>query len=812
MSKSSFFTKALPHIVAIISFLIISIFIYRPIIFDGKVMDQNDINQGKGSAQEIVDYREATGEEALWTNSMFGGMPAYLISLRWSGGQIMQTVQKTLLLHMPRPVGENFVAFLAFYILLLTFGVRPYLAIAGAMAFGLSTFFIVSIQAGHMWKIRAIAYMPLVLAGFRLVFSKKYLFGFILTSLALALEINANHLQITYYLFLVLLTYGFSELFSDIKEKQTGELAKKIGILAIAGFLAVGTNLGRLWTTYEYGKYSIRGASELSSTPAESKDGLDREYAFRWSSGKWESMTLFIPHLYGGGSGVYLGKDSEMGDALRRNNVPRNEINQYERAYLGYWGEQPGTAGPAYAGAVICFLFLLAFFFVDNKTKYWIGGVVILSIMLSWGKNFPSFNNLMFDLFPGYNKFRAVTMVIILALMMLPFMGFLGLERLLEAGWSKETQKKLLIATGASVFVALFALFVTKPPAIEGAPAWLAGAVFNDRKGIIQSDVFRSIFYVILTAGAIYFYLKAKISFKLFAPILTVLVLLDLALVDFRYLNDSVYKKEASQSFLNKTPADEEILEDTELNYRVLNLQDPFNEARTSYFHKSIGGYHGAKMRRYQDIISRHLVPEMQQIMKDQKITEANTNVISMLNTKYVLAGLQANAVIRNPNTNGAAWIVDEVVNVNSPDEEIDQLAQVNLSNTAVIDKSKFEVGLVEGDSTGSIRLIDYTPNKLIYESNVATNSLAVFSEIYYPKGWKATVDGKEQEIIRANYVLRALELTPGQHNIEFRFEPSSYFIGNKIMMVSSWILLLAVAYGLYQIWMQSKSIDPQED
>ncbi len=812
MNKSSLLSMALPHIIAIISFLVISIFLYRPIIFEGKVMDQNDINQGKGAAQEIVDYREDTGEEALWTNSMFGGMPAYLISVRWSGGKVVQTAQKLLLLGLPRPVGENFIAFITFYILLLTFGVRPYLAIAGAMAFGLSTFFIVSIQAGHMWKIRAMAYMPLVVAGVRLVFAKKYLFGFILTSIALALEINANHLQIAYYLFLLLLIYGASELISDIKEKQSNELLKKIGILAIAGVLAVGTNLGRLWTTYEYGKYSIRGASELSSTPSESKEGLDREYAFRWSSGKWESMTLFIPHLYGGGSGVYDGKDSEMGETLRRNNVQRNEINNYERAYLGYWGEQPGTAGPAYAGAVICFLFILAFFFVDNKTKYWISAVILLSIMLSWGKNFPSFNNMMFDLFPGYNKFRAVTMVIILALMMIPFMGFVGLEKLFQQGWSKETQKKLLMASGISILIALFALVVTKPPAIEGAPAWLADAVFSDRKGIIQSDVFRTIFYVVLTAGAIFFYLKEKISFKLFVPILMVLVVLDLALVDSRYLNDSVYKKASGQSFSNKMPADEEILKDNELDYRVLNLQDPFNEARTSNFHKSLGGYHGAKMRRYQDLISRHLVLEMQQIITDQKITEANTNVISMLNAKYILAGLQGNAVIRNPNANGAAWFVDKSIHVNSPDEEIDQLSKVDLSSTAVIDKSKFEVGQIDKDSTRAIRLVEYLPNKLVYEANTTANSLAVFSEIYYPKGWKAFVDGNEQEIIRANYILRALELDPGKHTIEFRFEPSSFFAGNKVMMVSSMVLLLVIGFGIFQLWKQSKQIANEEE
>lgn len=811
MNSSSFLGKALPHFIAIVSFLVISIFMYRPIIFEGKVMDQNDINQGKGASKEIIDFRENTGEEPLWTNSMFGGMPAYLISLRWSGGQILQTTQKLLLLYLPRPVGENFIAFVTFYIMLLTFGVRPYLAIGGAMAFGLSTFFMVSIQAGHMWKIRAIAFMPLVLAGVRLVFTKKYLIGFILTSAALALEINANHLQITYYLFLLLLIYGFSELAGDFKEKDLKGFLNKAIILALAGALGAGANLGRLWTTYEYGEFSIRGKSELSSVPSESKGGLDREYAFHWSSGKWESMTLLIPHIYGGGSGVYHGKNSEMSKVLRRNNVQRNEISQYERAYLGYWGTQPGTAGPAYAGAVVCFLFILAFFFVDSKDKYWIVAVIIFSMMLSWGKNFPAFNNLMFDIFPAYNKFRAVTMVIILALMVIPLMGILGLEKLIESGWSKETQKKLFIATGISVALALFALIVTNPPAIEGAPDWLAEAVNNDRKSIIQSDVFRTIFYIALTFGAVYFYLKEKISIKFFGIIITLLVVLDLVLVNTRYLNDSVYIKEGNKTFLDITPADEVILKDTELGYRVLNMQNPFNEARTSNFHKSLGGYHGAKMRRYQDVISQHLAPEMQQIVNDKKVTQANTNVISMLNARYILAGLQANGVIKNPFANGAAWFVESIENVNSPDEEIEKIGIVDLSSIAVIDQSKFKVGNIRQDSTAQIRMVDYKPNKLVYKASVKTNSLAVFSEIFYSKGWKAFVDGKEAEIIRANYILRALELSPGDHEIEFRFEPNSYYIGNKIMMVSSWILVLVVGFGIFKLWKESKTIEAEE-
>lgn len=804
MNRSALFSKALPHFVAIVSFLVISIFIYRPIVFEGKIMDQNDINQGKGATREVVEYRNETGEEALWTNSMFSGMPSYLTGLRWSGGKIIVTIQRMLQLYMPRPIGEHFLAFVSFYILLLVFGVRPWLAMAGAMAFGLSTFYVVSIQAGHMWKVRAIAYIPLVLAGVRLVFTRKYIPGFVVTALAVALEINANHFQITYYLFLLLVIYGISEFIWAIREKQAVEFSRKVAVLVIAGLLGLGTSIGRLWTTYEYGKYSIRGKSELSSTPEESKEGLDREYAFRWSSGMWESMTLFIPHLYGGGSGVYHGKDSEVGQLLRQNNVSRNEINQFERFYLGYWGQQPGTAGPAYAGAIVCFFFILSLFFLDSRTKYWMLVVIVFSIVLSWGKNFPSFNNLMFDVFPGYNKFRAVTMVIVLALTMMPLMAFLGLEKILSTPWTKEVQKKLFIGTGISVGIALFALLVTNPPSAEGVQQVVANAIDQDRQDIIRSDVFRTIFYVVISFGLLYFLFKNKISERIFYGVLLVLIVLDLGLVDSRYLNKSVFKKEAENTYLDITPADERILQDKEQGYRVLNLQDPFNEARTSYYHQSVGGYHGAKIRRYQDVISQHIVPEMQQIIRDKGLNKENSEVISMLNTKYLMAGFQENAVIPNPYANGAAWIVDDVMAVNSPDEEIEQIGEVDLQTTAVVDQSKFDIPAITPDSLAKINLTEYSPNKLIYHADVHQPSLAVFSEIYYPIGWKAMVDGEEQEIIRANYLLRALFLQPGEHTIEFQFEPSSYIVGNKIMMVASIILLLALAFGIFR-WVKNQ-------
>ncbi len=807
MNNSSFWTKALPHIIAVVAFLVISIFMYRPLIFEGKVMDQNDINQGKGANQEIVSFRDATGEEALWTNSMFGGMPAYLINVKWSGVSIISSTQKVLTLYLPQPVGENFMAFLAFYVLCLAFGIRPYLAIGGAVAFGLSTFYVVSIQAGHIWKIRAIAYMPLVLAGVKMVFDRKYLYGFLLTAFALALELNSNHLQITYYLFLLLLAYGFSEFFFAVKEKNTAEFAKKIGVLSIAGLLALGTTLGKVWTTYEYGQFSIRGKSELKSTSNESKSGLDRDYAFNWSSGKWESMTLFIPHLYGGASGVYHGKDSETKDLLQRNNVPKGEINNYERGLLGYWGEQPGTAGPAYAGAIVCFLFILSLFLLNGRTKYWMIGIIIFSIMLSWGKNFPGFNNLMFDMLPGYNKFRAVTMVIMLTLMLMPLMAFLGLEKFMDLEWNKQNRKTAFTALGISIGIAIFALLVTNPPAVEGLQKVIADAVESDRNSIIQKNVFRTIIFVLLSFGALYLYKVEKIKGAMMCSIIFVLVLLDLGMEDSRYLNDSVYKKPSDKHFLEKTPADDVILEDKESDFRVLNLQNPFNEARTSYFHKSIGGYHGAKMRRYQDVITKYLAPEMQQIMRDKGLSETNSGVISMLNTKYLIAGAQANAVIPNPYVNGPAWIVDDVKSVNSPDEEIEQIGQVDLKTTAVIDQSKFGQVQSQSDSTAQIKLMDYQPNKLIYEAYSAKDVVAVFSEVYYPKGWKATIDGNDAEILRANYLLRALQIPAGNHEIVFRFEPKSFIIGNTIMWISSVILVALLVFVVIRQFYSAKQV-----
>jgi len=812
MDKTFFRQRVLPHIIAVSIFLVVTILFFHPVIFEGKKIQQNDINQGVGSASEIIEYREETGKEALWTNSMFSGMPAYLINLRWSGETIANTIQKIYSLYLPTSLRETFIAFLSFYILLLVFGVRWQLAIAGALAYGLNTFFLVSIEAGHIWKVRAIAYMPLVMAGIHLVFRRKWLVGLLAMSVGMTLELLSNHLQITYYLLLIVIIYGLVQLGYYIRENKLIDFGKAVGILSIGVVIAILATIGKIWTTYEYGKYSTRGKSELTSAETDNVTGLDRDYVFGWSSGTWESLTLIVPHLYGGASGRYGGKDSELSQVLRQNNVPRNQIEQYENGLLGYWGSQPFVAGPVYSSVIIAFLFVLGIFFADKKYKVWLISVFVLGLMLSWGKNFEVFNYLMYDYFPGYNKFRSVSMTIILSIFALNLLGFIGLERLLKKDSNKELLKKFFIASGTIIGLLLLIAVFANPPSIEGEqiPQAVRSAVEQDRVGIIRNDVFRSVFYVLIAIVLIYFYLKNKLSELAFTILLGGFILLDLWLIDTRYINSSNYIKPEAQEFFNPLEADLKIQEDNSI-YRVLNLRDPFNDASTSHFHFSIGGYHGAKMKRYADLISHQLVDEIQGIMQTQKISPANTNMLSALNTKYLIAGTGANAAIRNQFANGNAWFVDDVKLVNSPDEEIAALDNTGLDSIAVIDNTKFKVGQENYNGSGTIELVDYKPNELTYKSSNEGEGLAVFSEIYYPVGWEATIDGQPAEILRADYVLRALQIPAGDHKIVFTFQPKSYYVGNKLVWLGNVLLLVLVVGAFFFILKDIKKPVPSE-
>jgi len=796
----NFKQKILPHVIAVLVFAIVTAIYFFPVAFENKVLYQNDILQGQGAASEVIDYKEKTGEEVLWTNTMFSGMPAYFSGMTWSGQRFLKTVQHIYTLYLPGTLAVCFMAFISFYILLIVFGVRPVLSIAGALAFGLSTFYMISIGAGHMWKVRAIAYIPLVLAGIELVFKGNRKWGFILFALALGLEINANHLQITYYLLIMVSIYGIVQLAYAIKNKSIATLGRNVAVLMAGALLAIMVNFGRIWTSIEYSTYSNRGKSELTQTGDKVSNGLDPGYAFRWSSGKWESMTFLVPNLYGGGSGRYSGSDSELSKALRRNNVPANQISQYEAGTLGYWGDQPSTAGPVYIGAIICFLFIASFFFIDKKIMLWILPITVLSIILSWGSNFPSFNYLMFDNFPGYNKFRAVTMIVTMAMTVIPLMSFLSLEKLLQSGWTPIVKKNLLISLGIVGGIALLIGLFPNPPQLTGEqiPDWFSEAVRKDRISIVRMDAFRSIFFILVSFLVIIFSLRKRLSYLAMGIILSIMIVIDLGLVDSRYLNHGDFHRKTENNFTDKTEADKVILEDPDKNFRVLNLQNPFVEARTSLFHKSIGGYHGAKIKRYQDLIERHIDPEIRNIMTNKGLNPSQMPVINMLNTKYVMAGTQKNGVIRNRGALGNAWFVDELKVVSSPDEEINSLSAIDPGKTAVIDESKFKLENFSKDLTGKIELIEYNPNYLVYQSDHTANGLAVFSEVYYPKGWLATIDGNPADIKRVNYILRALEIPAGNHEIRFEFTPASYVIGNNVSKAGIGIYILLFLAGIF--------------
>ncbi len=796
--------QALPHALAIIVFIALTVIFYYPLILGDKTLDQHDVNQGVASGIELSNFRAETGEEGLWTNSMFGGMPAYLINVRWSGSTILTTIEKVISFGFPSSARETFLSMLCFYVLLVVFGVRPSLAIAGAIAYGFSTFFIISIQAGHIWKVRAIAYAPLVIAGVHLLYRSKYIVGTALTALALALEINSNHLQISYYLFLILVLYGIVSLVVAIKNKTVLPFIYSNLFVLAAVVIAVGANFGKIWSTYEYGKYSIRGKSELTAN-GETSNGLDRDRVFSWSSGKLESFTFLVPNFYGGVSGGYSDTGSELEKVLQQNNAPPDQIQQYTRGLLSYWGTQPFVAGPVYAGAIICFLFVIGILCADTKYRVWLITATVLGIALSWGKNFPSLNYLFYDVVPLYSKFRAVSMTVFISILTMTLLGFIGLEQLLK-DQTKEKVKKLLIAFGITAGLVLLIAIIAYVPRIDfEMQDFIKIAVNASRKSIIRMDAFRSIFFITATFAAIFFFVKQKLNAGAFASLFSLLIILDILGVNYRYLNSDSYVTQRKNTFFQETPADQVILNDKS-HFRVLNFADPFNEARTSVFHNSIGGYHGAKLARYEEFVTHQLSGEIQEIMTTGRITQSNTRLLSMLNAKYFLVGNTAESVVQNPNAMGNAWFVQSIKEVNTPDEELASLSDLAVRREAVMDVSKFTKPAFQYDSSSSITLKSYAPNKLVYESSSAANGYAVFSEIYYPEGWKAFIADKEVTIDRVNYILRGLPIPAGTHQIEFRFEPEVYFVGNKVMWGFNIALLLLSGFAIGVVFRSLKA------
>ena len=784
------FKGAVPHLFALAAFLLITFVYFQP-LFEGKKIYQGDIVNYKGMSQELIEYRAETGKEALWTNRMFGGMPAYQIS-HHTPSNLTRYADKIVSFNFPREASFVLIAFIGFYILLLSMGLAPPMAIAGALGFGLTSYLFIIIEAGHNTKAHAMAYMAPVLAGIIMAYRGKLLRGSAITALFLALQLRANHLQITYYLLMIVLAFGIFELVHAIKEKKVPQFVKTGMVLFFAAILAIGANIEKIWTTYEYGKYSTRSQSELTiDGDQENKtSGLNKDYATSWSYGKMETFNLMIPNLMGGASGSELSEDSDVYQVLKKNRVP-NAKNIIKRMPT-YWGDQPFTSGPVYIGAVICFLFVLGAFIVKGRLKWWLITCTLLSFALAWGHNMMWLTDIFLDYVPGYNKFRSVSMILVIAELTIPLLGFLALKEILsEKTGKKELIKSLKFALG--ITGGLCVLFAFVGPSLFNftsngdaqLPDFIVSALEADRASLLRSDSLRSLFFILLTGLSIYLFHTKKIKMFAFATVIAVLVLADMLPVNKRYLNadDFVKARKMEQPF-KKTPVDAQILEDKELNFRVYNLAERLDAgARTSYFHNNIAGYHGAKLKRYQELM-------------DLQLSKANASVVNMLNTKYIIRKGPSGDLIasQNPSRYGPAWLVKEVEVVANADEEMNLLSTLDLSNKAIVDQ-RFGLSTTSYSATGSIMLSSYEPNHLVYDVNVDEVSFAVFSEIFYDKGWNAYINGELNAHYRVNYVLRGMNLPKGEYQVEFKFEPQSVAIGSSISLVCSCLIYLLLAF-----------------
>lgn len=792
MFKIDFKKQILPHLLIIAAFFTV-LFVYFSPAFRGMEIVQSDILQWKGGAQELIDFREQNkGEQSLWSNSMFSGMPSYFVSTQYSGNLFHQ-VQSYIRFGFPTPAWHILMFLISGYIGLILMGVRPWLAALGAFAYAFSSFTFISLEAGHNGKVLAMAYLPWVVGAAYHAYRKNLWIGAALFGLGLALHLLTNHLQITYYLVMLVGGLGIAELVRAYKLKIIVPFVKSSAVLIVVALLAASTNMGAMLTTMEYGQYSIRGKSELKPKGAETAgSGLDRDYAFDWSNSKDETFTILVPNYYGGGSQGELGEKSATFKAVEAQ-AGRQTAKDFTKQLPLYFGDLAFTSGPIYFGAIICFLFVLGLLVIKNELKYWLLVLTVLSFLLSWGKNFETFNYFLFDYLPGYNKFRAVSMGIVIAQFCMPLLGILALEQILSSKNLEEYKKPIMMAAGVTAGIALLIFLFAGSRSVDAksdemlvkqAGEWLVQAIHEDRASMVRTDALRSIFLILLAAGTLYVVALGKIKAEIAGAIVVLLVMFDLWAVDKRYLNDTNFKRKSQEEFFTITPADEMIRQDKALSYRVFNVQNPFNDARTSYFHKSIGGYSAAKLRRYQDVIEKH-------------ISQNNLSVLQMLNAKYILTGDERNPVQVLPGVLGNAWFVKSVKYVHNPDEELDALGDTTFKpgEVAIVDDSKFKVSQADFVNEGAtINLTEFRSNKLTYESKNTQRGLAVFSEIYYPEGWEITLDGKPAPMIRVNYLLRAMEIPAGQHKIVFAFHPQSFDKGNKISLITSLILLIGTA------------------
>ncbi|MDT0690533.1 YfhO family protein [Salegentibacter sp. F188] len=794
------FKRILPHLFVLAGFIVIALAYFNPVL-QGKVIYQSDIVQYLGMAREQTDFREQTGEEPYWTDAAFGGMPTYQLGARYPHNYIKDV--DSVLRFLPRPADYLFIYFIGFYILLLCLKLDYKLAFLGALAFGFSTYLIVILGIGHNAKAHAIAYMPMVLGGIILIFRRKNWLGFILLAFAMALEISANHFQMTYYLLLLVICLGIAYLVDAIRKKNLPHYFKSLGIMVVAVILAIGANATNLLATQEYTAFSTRGDTGLTINPDGSEKtatGLDFDYITSYSYGIAESFNLFIPRFMGGSNSEDIGKDSEVYNAIMGLGASPAQAADFAENAPTYWGDQPYVGAPAYIGASVLFLFVFALFLIRGRLKWWIVGGSLLALLLSWGKNLEFLTEFFINYVPLYNKFRAVTSIQVIIELCVPVLAIFGLYKLFNKFDKEEVKMEALkwatiITGGLSVtFLLMKSVLFDFSGAgdsilIEQLGIDFVRALKEDRRAIFTSDTIRSLIFVLLSAALIWFYLKGKISEKLVIAGFAVLFLVDLVGVDRRYVNneDFVLARKMERPF-EATQADLEILQD-DSRYRVYDVTgNPLSSSRASFFHSSIGGYHGAKPGRIQELF-------------DFYIAENNMEILNMLNVKYFIVpteeGVQAQ---QNPNNYGNAWFVEDVKWVGSANEEIVALKEVDLQHTAVINEDYKDI---LGDNVGfnaqaEIELVNEQPNELVYKTSSNSNQLAVFSESYYQPGWQAYIDGEEVPHAQANYVLRAMNIPAGDHTVTFRFEPEVINTGSQITLASSIILGLCVIGGIF--------------
>ena len=787
------------HLVSLLIFIIAALLYFHPVL-KGEKLSQSDITQHIGMAKEVNDYRITTGLEPYWAESAFSGMPTYQIGTYFPHDYL--SYLDHLIRFLPRPADYLFLYFLGFYVLLLAFKVDWKLAIMGSLAFGFSTYLMIIFGAGHNAKAHAIAYMPLVIAGVVYVFKKQYLLGFTLTGLATALEIKANHPQMTYYLLFAIFILGIIELIEAIKKKQITQFTSQSLTIITAMLLAVGVNSTRLMATKEYSDFSTRGNTALTvnsdGTPKEVTSGLSKEYITQFSYGISETYNLLVPRYMGGGTVESLDKNSNTYKYVSSIASPKQAEGFTKQVYT-YWGDQLIVEAPAYVGAVIIFLFFLGIFLVKGKFKHWLVASTVFSILMSWGKNFELLTNFFIDYVPLYNKFRAVSSFQVIAELCIPLLGILAIKEFIFSKLSKEEKleavKKAFYVTSGLIIIGLFyaisfSTFEGLRDANYSQYEGLLDAVIADRKSLLYSDSFRSLVLISVSFSILWLFLKQHINKTKVIIVFTLLILFDLVQVNLRYVNDDDFRqaRKIDKPF-RASSVDLQIQKDKS-HYRVANFTgDPFQDGRTSYFHKSIGGYHAAKMGRYQDLIEFHLGKQ-------------NMQVYNMLNVKYFIIPDNdgKEQMQQNPNNNGNAWFIKNIKYVKSANEEIKALDSLNTKTTVVINEKSLTTSVSyskELDSLAKINLVKYSLNALTYDSNSTKDEFAVFSEIYYKNGWNAYIDGELKPHLNVNYVLRGLEIPAGKHSIEFRFEPKVIQTGSTISLLS-YVLLLLIPLGWF--------------